>query len=112
MDAFEAIGEPTRRILIELLSEGERSAGELVSHFDISFSAVSQQLRLLSEAGIVTVRRQGRQRFYRLEPDGLDPLAAWTVKWIVPVCPESIMSASVPAKLVSVHCDGFVQAIC
>ena|SRR5215813_6946625 len=80
MDAFEAIGEPTRRILIELLSEGERSAGELVSHFDISFSAVSQQLRLLSEAGIVTVRRQGRQRFYRLEPDGLDPLAAWTVK--------------------------------
>jgi DNA-binding transcriptional ArsR family regulator len=81
MDAFEAIGEPTRRGLIELLSEGERSAGDLVTHFDVSFSAVSQQLRILSEAGIVTARRQGRQRFYRLEPGGLDPVAQWTAQY-------------------------------
>jgi DNA-binding transcriptional ArsR family regulator len=81
MDAFEAIGDPTRRNLIELLSEGERSAGDLVSHFDLSFSAVSQQLRILSDAGIIAVRRQGRQRFYRLEPDGLDPVAAWTTQY-------------------------------
>ena len=81
MDAFEAIGDPTRRSLIELLSEGERSAGELVTHFDVSFSAVSQQLRILSEAGIVTARREGRQRFYRLDPNGLDPVAAWTAQY-------------------------------
>ncbi len=81
MDAFEAISEPTRRGLVELLSEGERSAGELVAHFDVSFSAVSQQLRILNEAGIVAVRRQGRHRFYRLEPHGLDPVAAWTAQY-------------------------------
>ena len=81
MDAFEAIGDATRRNLIELLSEGERSAGELVSHFDLSFSAISQQLRILSEAGIVAARRQGRQRFYRLDPQGLDPVAAWTAQY-------------------------------
>ena len=81
MDAFEAIGEPTRRGLIELLAEGERSAGELAAQFDVSFSAVSQQLRILSEAGIVVARRQGRQRFYRLEPRSLDPVAAWTAQY-------------------------------
>jgi DNA-binding transcriptional ArsR family regulator len=80
MDAFEAIGDPTRRSLIEILSEGEQSAGELAARFELSFSAVSQQLRILNEAGIVTVRREGRQRFYRLEPDGLDPVAAWTAQ--------------------------------
>ena len=81
MDAFEAIGEPTRRGLIELLAEGERSAGELATHFETSFSAVSQQLRILSEAGIVAARRQGRRRFYRLEPGGLDPVASWTAQY-------------------------------
>jgi DNA-binding transcriptional ArsR family regulator len=81
VDAFDAIGDPTRRSLIELLSKGERSAGELVAHFDLSFSAISQQLRILSEAGIVAARREGRQRLYRLEPRGLDPVAAWTAQY-------------------------------
>jgi DNA-binding transcriptional ArsR family regulator len=81
MDAFEVIGDPTRRTLIELLSEGERPVGELVMHFDVSFSAISQQLRILTEVGIVTSRQQGRQRLYRLEPDGLDPVAAWTAQF-------------------------------
>jgi DNA-binding transcriptional ArsR family regulator len=81
MDAFEVIGDPTRRTLIELLSEGEHPVGELVSHFDISFSAISQQLRILSESGIVTSRRQGRQRVYRLEPGALDPVAMWTAQY-------------------------------
>jgi DNA-binding transcriptional ArsR family regulator len=77
MDAFEAIGDPTRRRLIELLSEGERQAGDLASHFDVSFSAISQQLRILTEAGVVTSRREGRQRLYRIENKGLDPVAGW-----------------------------------
>ena len=81
MDAFEVIGDPTRRRLIELLSEGERSAGELASHFEVSFSAVSQQLRILNEAGVVTTRRDGRQRLYRIETHGLDPVAAWLAQY-------------------------------
>jgi len=81
MDAFEVIGDPTRRSLIDLLSEGERPAGELVAHFDVSFSAISQQLRILSEVGLVTSRRQGRQRLYRLEADALDPVAAWVAQY-------------------------------
>jgi len=81
MDAFEVIGDPTRRSLIELLADGERPAGELVTYFDVSFSAISQQLRILSEAGIVASRREGRQRVYRLKPDGLDPVAAWTAQY-------------------------------
>jgi len=81
MDVFEVIGDRTRRNLIELLADGERSAGELVTHFDVSFSAISQQLRILSEAGVVASRRHGRQRVYRLEPDGLDPVAAWTAQY-------------------------------
>jgi DNA-binding transcriptional ArsR family regulator len=81
VDVFDAIGDSTRRSLIELLSEGERSAGELAGHFNLSFSAISQQLRILSEAGIVAARRQGRQRFYRLDPRGLDPVAAWTAQY-------------------------------
>jgi DNA-binding transcriptional ArsR family regulator len=77
MDAFEVIGDPTRRRLIELLADGERSAGDLASCFDISFSAVSQQLRILNDAGVVATRREGRQRIYRIEAEGLDPVAAW-----------------------------------
>jgi DNA-binding transcriptional ArsR family regulator len=77
MDAFEVIGDPTRRRIIELLAEGEHSAGDLASQFDVSFSAVSQQLRILSEAGVVSTRREGRQRLYKIQADGLDPVAAW-----------------------------------
>ena len=80
MDAFEAISDPTRRTLIELLAKGERPAGELVAHFDVSFSRISQQLRILTEAGVVACRRDGRQRVYRLEPGGLDPVATWTAQ--------------------------------
>ena len=75
------IGDPTRRSLIELLSEGERPVGDLVAHFEISFSAISQQLRILSGAGIVVSRRQGRQRVYRLQAEALDPVAQWTTQY-------------------------------
>jgi DNA-binding transcriptional ArsR family regulator len=81
MDAFEVIGDPTRRTLIELLADGEHPVGELVNHFDVSFSAISQQLRILSELGVVTSRREGRQRVYRLEPEALDPVAAWVAQY-------------------------------
>src|SRR5947209_3440393 len=81
MDAFEVISDPTRRRLIELLAEGESPAGDLASHFEQSFSAISQQLRILTEAGVVASRREGRQRIYRIETDGLDPVAAWVARY-------------------------------
>ena len=81
MDTFEVISDPTRRRLVELLAEGERAAGDLASHFDTSFSAISQQLRILNEAGVVASRREGRQRLYRIEADGLDPVAGWVARY-------------------------------
>jgi len=81
MDAFEVIGDPTRRRLIELLCDGEKSAGGLAAEFDVSFSAVSQQLKILNEAGVVSTRRLGRQRLYKIEAAGLDPVAAWLAQY-------------------------------
>jgi DNA-binding transcriptional ArsR family regulator len=77
VDPFEVISDPTRRKLIELLATGERPVGDLVQHFDISFSAISQQLRILSEAQFVHARREGRHQIYRLDPSSLDPVAGW-----------------------------------
>jgi DNA-binding transcriptional ArsR family regulator len=77
VDSFEVIADPTRRRLIELLNDGERSAGELVAHFEVSFSAISQQLRILSDAKLVQSRREGRKQIYRLNPESLDPVAEW-----------------------------------
>jgi len=81
MDPFEAIADPTRRRLIELLKDGERPAGQLVTHFDVSFSAISQQLRVLSEAHIVQSRRKGRYQIYSLNPESLDPIADWLSRY-------------------------------
>jgi DNA-binding transcriptional ArsR family regulator len=78
---FEVIAEPTRRRLIELLSDGERQAGELVTHFDVSFPAISQQLRILSEVNIVQSRREGRKQIYRLNRESLDPIADWLSRY-------------------------------
>lgn len=77
MDVFEAIADPTRRRLMELLAEREHQAGELAMHFDISFPAISQQLRILSDAHLVEARREGRFRVYRMRPESLDPVADW-----------------------------------
>jgi DNA-binding transcriptional ArsR family regulator len=77
MDAFEVIAAPTRRRLIELLSTGERTVGELVSGTSVSFSAVSQHLRILSDGNIVESRRDGRRHIYRFKPESIDPVADW-----------------------------------
>jgi DNA-binding transcriptional ArsR family regulator len=81
MDPFEVIADPTRRRLIELLTDREHQAGELVAHFDVSFSAISQQLRILSDAHIVQSRREGRKQIYSLNPQSLDPVADWLSRY-------------------------------
>jgi DNA-binding transcriptional ArsR family regulator len=76
---FEAISHPTRRRLLLLLSRGERSAGDLASHFDDSRPAVSRHLRVLREAGLVGARGDAQRRVYRLEAALLIEVDEWLV---------------------------------
>jgi DNA-binding transcriptional ArsR family regulator len=74
---FEALADPTRRQIVELVSERERSAGELASAFEISRPGVSKHLRVLREEGIVKARDEGTRRLYSLADDGLAEVDAW-----------------------------------
>jgi DNA-binding transcriptional ArsR family regulator len=77
MTPFEAIAEPNRRQLLDLLRAGERPAGDLVTATGLSQPGVSKHLKLLREAGLVSVRPDGQRRLYRLEPQRLADLDAW-----------------------------------
>jgi DNA-binding transcriptional ArsR family regulator len=77
MTPFEAVAEPSRRAILDLLRAGERPAGDLVAALALSQPGVSKHLKLLREAGLVSVRADGQRRLYRLEPRGLKDLEAW-----------------------------------
>ena len=77
MDAFTALADPTRRRIIETLAAGETSFGELADRFEMSRPAVSQHLKVLKNAGIVTSRADAQRRIYRLNDDSLDEVEAW-----------------------------------
>lgn len=70
--ALKAIAEPNRRRILTLVRDREMSAGDIASHFDVSGPAISQHLKVLKEAGLVTERRDGTRRFYRARPEGLE----------------------------------------
>ncbi|WP_415856998.1 ArsR/SmtB family transcription factor [Sinomonas sp. G460-2] len=70
-DLLEVAAEPNRRRLLQLLAAGERSVTPLAEHFTVSRSAISQHLLLLEEVGLVEARKDGRNRLYRLSPDGM-----------------------------------------
>ena len=76
-DVFTAISHRARRQVLDLLNEAERSVGDIAAHFEMSRPAVSQHLRLLLDAGLVTERRHGRERRYRLIPERLGPVRDW-----------------------------------
>jgi DNA-binding transcriptional ArsR family regulator len=77
-DLFRTLGDPTRRGLYERLArDGELSVGELTRGAEVSQPAVSQHLKALRAAGLVSEERQGRQVFYRARPEGLAPLIDW-----------------------------------
>ena len=80
MQSLLAIADPTRRRIVELLAVRERTAGELVEEFDMSAPAISQHLKVLREAGLVTVRAEGQSRVQVLNPDGLGDLEDWLEK--------------------------------
>lgn len=77
-DALRAVADPTRRAIMELVSDGERSAGDIATRFPaMSRPAVSQHLRVLADAGLVDVRRDGNRRLYALRPEGLADAAGF-----------------------------------
>jgi DNA-binding transcriptional ArsR family regulator len=80
MQSLLAIADPTRRRIVELLAENERTAGQLVDEFDVSASAISQHLKVLREAGLVTVRAVGQSRVQALNPDGFSDVEEWLEK--------------------------------
>lgn len=76
-DVFAAISHRARRQILDLLTETERPVSVIAAHFDMSRPAVSQHLRILLDAGLLTERRQGRERRYRLVPEQLSPVRDW-----------------------------------
>jgi DNA-binding transcriptional ArsR family regulator len=74
---FQALADPSRRAIFELLTHGEVAVKDLTARFDISQPAVSQHLAALKDAGLVNGRREGRCVYYRVEPGGMKPLIDW-----------------------------------
>ncbi|MEU6515158.1 metalloregulator ArsR/SmtB family transcription factor [Streptomyces sp. NPDC046978] len=73
-DALGALGDPTRRAIIERLADGPRAVGELADELPVSRPAVSQHLKVLKSAGLVRERAEGTRRIYRLDPAGVAAL--------------------------------------
>jgi DNA-binding transcriptional ArsR family regulator len=82
VDVFSAVAEPTRREMLAILAQGERSAGELVEAFpQLTQPAVSRHLRVLREASLVKVRPRAQQRIYTLRPEKLRELDRWISRY-------------------------------
>ena len=75
--AVEALAQPTRRRILDLLRDGERPVGELVDRLGVSQPAVSKHLRVLRDVGLVGVRSDAQRRLYRVRPEPLEELDAW-----------------------------------
>jgi DNA-binding transcriptional ArsR family regulator len=76
-DGFEALADPTRRRILAVLRHGEQPVGEVVRHAGIHQSGVSRHLKILHEAGFVSVRADGQRRLYALRPEPFRELEAW-----------------------------------
>jgi DNA-binding transcriptional ArsR family regulator len=75
--AFAALADPTRRQVFERLAQGPRAVGDLADGLPVSRPAVSQHLKVLKEAGLVTDRPDGTRRVYQIDPRGLGAVRAW-----------------------------------
>jgi DNA-binding transcriptional ArsR family regulator len=75
--ALDAVGNPTRRQMLRLLRDGEHTVREMTDALPVTQSAVSQHLRILHEAGLVTVRAEGTRRLYAVDLGGLATVRAW-----------------------------------
>ena len=77
LDVFRAVSDPTRRQILDLLTEGERAVRDLITAFSMTQPAISQHLKILREAGLVEDRREGRLRIYSLRPEPLRAIYDW-----------------------------------
>ena len=80
-DVFTAISHRARRQMLDLLAEAERSVSVIAAHFEMSRPAVSQHLRILLDAGLLTEQRHGRERRYHFVPERLDPVRDWIAQY-------------------------------
>jgi DNA-binding transcriptional ArsR family regulator len=80
MRSLNVLADPTRQRIVEMLVTGALSSGEIARRFDVSAPAISQHLKTLRDAKLVRVRAQAQKRFYELDPEGLDELAAWITR--------------------------------
>jgi DNA-binding transcriptional ArsR family regulator len=74
---FDVLAEPTRRRILDLLLDRERPVGELVRKLKLSQPGVSKHLRVLREAGLVSVRNEAQRRIYEIRPEPLEEIAEW-----------------------------------
>ena len=80
-DVFQAIADPVRREIIDILSESELSVNEVAERFEISRPAISKHLKILDECGIVTISKRGRERFCYVNHQNLIPAFLWVEKY-------------------------------
>ncbi len=80
-DVFQAIADPTRREIIDILADGSLSINEVAENFDISRPAVSKHIKILNECGLLVIHREGRKRYCRADPRKLKKVAEWTSKY-------------------------------
>lgn len=80
-DIFQAIADPTRRAILDRLRQGEQPVKQLAEPFEMSLPAISQHLQILSNAGLVSQQRSGRQRLYRLNPVPLQQVLEWVAHY-------------------------------
>ncbi|MGD6962313.1 ArsR/SmtB family transcription factor [Fictibacillus phosphorivorans] len=76
-DVFKAIADPTRREVLRLLAESERPISEIADNFDMSRTAVTKHLQILTEAELISGRKEGREKIYQLHPEPLTEVKQW-----------------------------------
>jgi DNA-binding transcriptional ArsR family regulator len=81
LDTFQTLADPTRRRIVEALCEGERQVNDIVKQAGVHQSGVSRHLRILHEAGFVSMRPQGQRRFYSLRPEPFCELDKWLAQY-------------------------------
>jgi DNA-binding transcriptional ArsR family regulator len=77
VEAFVALADPTRRRIVEALTDGPLSSGDIAARFPISAPAISQHLKALRSAGLVRVRSEAQRRIYEIDPHGIEAVAGW-----------------------------------
>jgi DNA-binding transcriptional ArsR family regulator len=93
MEVFEAIAQPKRREILRLLAAGELSAGEVASRFAVTQPAISQHLKVLKEAGLISERRDAQRRLFSVRPEGLADLHSFLAE-VLPASLERLKRAA------------------